>query len=598
MITRRFAVPAALTLVALLALPLQGDTQAPRRIPPSPPARTQTPLQSALRAFNEGRYGEVEALTDKLDGRDPAVVALQARVALARGQYSEAEAMLRPVASRLPASDAALELGLLQQMLGRGDADALLERVAADDQSSDPASLTRAARALRALGQSQQANAAYRDAAAAAPDAAAINSAWGELFLEKYNKAEALKSFQAALQIDSTYVPALLGSARALADEDPPQAMTLAKRALDINASSVDAHVILANLAIDQSHHDEARRLLTKALAVNPSSLDAHALLAALAYVEGKDAEHQAEVAKTLAIAPGYGEVYRVTGELSARNYWFDDAVALTRRALELDPKNARTLADLGIHLLRTGDEPAARVALEASFEIDPYAVITFNLLGLLDTLDKFDTVKEGDLILRLSKAEAPVLQESALRLAQQALQTLSAKYEFTPRGPLLVEIFPRHDDFAVRNAGLPGMIGALGACFGRVVTLDSPKARPPGEFQWEATLWHELAHVITLQMSNQRVPRWLTEGLSEYEEKQARPEWGRGMDMQFAGMLARGETLKLKDLNAGFTDPKRISLAYFEATLLVEHLIETHGHAGIRKLLRTYGTGVDTDSA
>ena len=76
--------------------------------------------------------------------------------------------------------------------------------------------------------------------------------------------------------------------------------------------------------------------------------------------------------------------------------------------------------------------------------------------------------------------------------------------------------MFPKHDDFAVRTLGLPGMIGALGACFGRVVTLDSPKARPPGEFQWEATLWHELGHVITLQMSNQRVPRWLTEGISE----------------------------------------------------------------------------------
>ena len=95
-------------------------------------------------------------------------------------------------------------------------------------------------------------------------------------------------------------------------------------------------------------------------------------------------------------------------------------------------------------------------------------------------------------------------------------------------RGPILIEIFPKHDDFAVRNVGLPGMIGALGACFGRVVTMDSPQARPPGEFQWEATLWHELAHVITLQMSNQRVPRWLTEGISVYEEKRARPEWGR----------------------------------------------------------------------
>ena len=73
--------------------------------------------------------------------------------------------------------------------------------------------------------------------------------------------------------------------------------------------------------------------------------------------------------------------------------------------------------------------------------------------------------------------------------------------------------MFPKHDDFAVRNVGLPGMIGALGACFGRVVTLDSPRARPPGDFNWGATLWHELAHVITLQMSKNRVPRWLTEG-------------------------------------------------------------------------------------
>ena len=98
------------------------------------------------------------------------------------------------------------------------------------------------------------------------------------------------------------------------------------------------------------------------------------------------------------------------------------------------------------------------------------------------------------------------------------------------------------HDDFAVRNLGLPGMIGALGACFGRVVTMDSPKARPPGEFSWQATLWHEIAHVITLQMSKQRVPRWLTEGISVYEEAQARPEWGRDMEVPFAAALEQNK--------------------------------------------------------
>src|SRR5204863_9488286 len=240
-------------------------------------------------------------------------------------------------------------------------------------------------------------------------------------------------------------------------------------------------------------------------------------------------------------------------------------------------------------HLLRTGDEPGARDALDASFKIDPFDAVTLNLLRLMDTLDKFETIRDGDLVLRMNREEAPVLKEYALSLAHQALGTLSARYEFTPRGPILIEIFPKHDDFAVRTAGLPGMIGALGVCFGRVVSMDSPKARPPGEFQWEATLWHELAHVVTLQMSDQRLPRWLSEGISTYEEKRARPEWARQMDVEFAGLLDRGETIKLKELNAAFQNPKLISIAYFQASLLVDHIVSSYGDAGLRKLVRSY---------
>ncbi|HWF84472.1 MAG TPA: tetratricopeptide repeat protein [Vicinamibacterales bacterium] len=588
--SRSLAFSAALIFVACVALSARGDAQ--------PSRRAQSPLQSAERAYNEGRYAEVETLTDKLDGRDPAVVVLRARALIARGQYAAAEPLLRPAANKAPAGDAALELGLLQQMLGKPDATPLLQRVAATaDSATAPAELARAARALWALNQWQPANSAYRSAAAAAPTDANINTAWGELFLEKYAPDEAMKSFQAVLQRDPTWVPALIGAARALADDNPPQSIAFAKKALAVNPSSVAAHVFLARQAIDDGHHDEARASLQQALTVNPSSLDAHALLAALAYVEDKTSEYEAEVAKTLAIAPSHGDVYREVGELAAHNYRFDDAVALTRRALALDPDNAQALADLGMHLLRTGDEPGARHALDTAFKLDPYNRVTDNLLKMMDALDTFTTVKDGDLIVRMSKDEAPVLQEYALPLAHKALETLSAKYEFTPRGPILIEIFPKHDDFAVRTAGLPGMIGALGATFGRVVTMDSPKARP-GEFQWEATLWHELAHVVTLQMSNQRVPRWLTEGISVYEEKRARPEWGREMEVEFAAMLEHGETLKLKDLDAGFTNPITLSLAYYEASLLVEHLVSAYGDAGLRKLLRAYGQGMNTEDA
>jgi tetratricopeptide (TPR) repeat protein len=588
---RRVSTLLLLITVIFTALSAFGTAQSARR--------PLSPIQLAVRAFVEGRYDEVESLTDKLDSRDPNVAAIRARGMIARGRYQDAEALLRPVAQRAPQSEAALELGLLERLLTQPAAVATLERVAAlADTSADGREIARAARALRSLGRFQEANAAYREAAAELPGDAAVQTAWGELFLEKYNKTEALKSFQMALQADPRWTPALVASARALADDNPPQAMTLAKRALEINPSSVDAHLFVASQLVDESRFDDARQSVERALAVNPSSLDAHALMAALAYVEDKPSDFDAEVAKALAIAPNFGDAYRVAGEIAARNYRFDEAVALTRRALALDPDNAQTLADLGLQLLRTGDEDAARGALDKSFKIDGYDVVTLNLLTMLDTLDNFVTVRDGDIVMKLHKDEAPVLQEYAIPLAHQALNTLAAKYEFTPKGPILVEIFPKHDDFAVRSLGLPGMIGALGACFGRVVTMDSPRARPPGEFQWEATLWHELAHVITIQMSNQRIPRWLTEGISEYEEKRARPEWGREMDVEFASMLNRGETLKLKDLNAAFQNPKTISLAYFEASLVVDHVVSTYGDAGLRKLVRAFAQGVDTDAA
>ena len=407
-------------VVAILAF--TAAAQAPRR--------AAQPLQLAERALLEGRYDEVDALADKADGRDPRVAAIKARAAIAGGHYAEAEAALKPVTAKAPTSDAALELGLLQQMLGRPDASATLEKVAASAETADEAAdLARAARALRAMGRFQEANAAYRDAAAAAPNDPAINTAWGELFLEKYNRVEAVKSFQTAVEADHKYPPALLGLAESLADDNPPQALDVAHRALEVNPKFVDAHLFVARQAIDAGHRDEAGASIQKALDVNPSSLDAHALLAALAYVEDKAADFEAEAAKALAISPAYGEVYRVAGDLAAHNYRFDEAVVLTRRALTLQPGDSNALGDLGIHLLRTGDEPAARTALESSFKIDPYNVVTYNLLEMMDKLDKFVTIRDGDVVVRMQKDDATVLQDYAIPLAHQALNTLSADH-------------------------------------------------------------------------------------------------------------------------------------------------------------------------
>src|SRR6187401_2473538 len=119
--TSRASVSLLVAALAFFVLPLSGTAQAPRR--------PTSPLQAATRALVEGRFDEADAMADKLDVRDPSVAAIKGRSLIARGRYADAEALLRPVASRAPASEAALELGLLQQLLGKPDATAILERV-------------------------------------------------------------------------------------------------------------------------------------------------------------------------------------------------------------------------------------------------------------------------------------------------------------------------------------------------------------------------------------------------------------------------------------------------------------------------------------
>jgi tetratricopeptide (TPR) repeat protein len=69
-------------------------------------------------------------------------------------------------------------------------------------------------------------------------------------------------------------------------------------------------------------------------------------------------------------------------------------------------------------------------------------------------------------------------------------------------------------------------------------------------------------------------------------------------MELPFARALDRGETLPLKDLNAGFTKPETIALAYYQASLLVGHIVSTHGDAALHRLIRAYGEGVEGDAA
>ncbi len=573
-----------LTLVAGLALPAVAATQT-------------GPLADAERALHLGEFDRVESLVGT--SRSPQAAVLLALADAGRGRYEEARVRLVRAAAADPVGDAALELALLRLSLGEGiDARLDLRTLINRTSPSTAADYLRLGRAARALGEFENANTYFRRANTEAPGDPAVNTEWGSFFLQWHQNQEAFNSFEIALETDEDYVPARMGMVRVLLQDNPPQAQEILASIREQNRDNVEVLLIEAELALDNRRRDVAADRLERVHEVNPDHLQAHALAAALAFLEGREDDFETAVQTALAINPSFGEVYRVAGDHAARNYLFEEAVTLTQRALALDPQNIAAYANLGMHLLRTGDEVGAREALETAFDADPYDTVTFNSLAMLDALDTFVTLEEGDIIMRLAPEEAAVLGPYAMPLAQEAFDTLAGLYGFRPDEPVLIEIFPRHDDFAVRTLGLPGFLGALGACFGSVVTMDSPNARPPGTFSWEATLWHELAHVMTLQMSDNRVPRWLSEGVSVFEERRARPEWGRETTVVFAQALAADELIPLAEINAAFSNPRTINLAYFQSSVVVDHVIDAFGEPAFYDLVRAYADNLEDDEA
>ena len=201
---------------------------------------------------------------------------------------------------------------------------------------------------------------------------------------------------------------------------------------------------------------------------------------------------------------------------------------------------------------------------------------------------------------MRLHKSEAKYLSPYVEELTLKAVKSFSERYDFAPQEPLIVELFPSHDDFAVRTVSTPG-VGLLGVAFGYLIAMDSPSARAPGEFHWGSTLWHELAHIFTIKKSNHRMPRWFTEGVSVYEEWSTGPLAGRHIPIEVFQAIKEDKLLPVKDLDSGFvrpTYPNQVNVSYMQAGLICSMISEFWGHDKLTEMLVEYEKRQNTTEA
>jgi tetratricopeptide (TPR) repeat protein len=467
--------------------------------------------------------------------------------------------------------------------------------------SSNP--LVRAEAAF-ALGDLSAANDLFRAAVAANDRDTRARVRWGRMFLAAGQYGDAVKLFQEALQIDPQDTSAQLAMARVAVERFDGDVSEEIAALLKADPDLLEAHLIAARLAVERGRYDDAVREAQRAEALAAQQklppLEALALLAAVE--EMRERDPSGPIGEALAYNPHYGEMFVLLGYYDVIRRLYQQADTWLQRAVQVEPGLPAAQRELGLNLMRLGRLDEARPHLVKAYEGDPYSAATANTLKLLDSLGKFDTIHVADpqLNLQLRKDEIPTLGPYVQQLADRALPTLARKYGYTPSGPVTVEIYPDHDDFAVRTAGLPG-IGLLGVTFGNLVIMDSPSGRPRGEFHWGSTLWHELTHVFTLGVTQNRVPRWFSEGLSVYEEWTSGPTPGVNMTPDVIDAFIAGQFLPVAQLDEGFIRPtyeNQVQVSYQQAGLICLFAAQHWNFDRVVAMLRAFDGKTDTAAA
>jgi tetratricopeptide (TPR) repeat protein len=433
----------------------------------------------------------------------------------------------------------------------------------------------------------------------------------GRLFLEKYNRADAAKEFQAALEINprAAEVHAALAEL-AMADFQLEQAEASLRRAMEINPRLPAAWRLRADVAWLNDQTGEALRLLReKLLPLNPVDESTLARIAAcylaLDVSPGKTASPRfdalaAEVAKR---NPHAGEFYAELAEMMEIRNKQAAAEHYFREATGLLPRQPGPRAGLGLLLMRMGREAEARTVLKEAFDADPFHVRVKNSLDVLDVLEAMQTRTMPHFVIKFDKADARLVPYLAPRL-EAAYGELRQQFGYEPPGPMFVEIFNEtqgqsgHAWFSARMTGLP-YLETVAASTGQIVAMVSPaETQTHGNFAWARTLKHEMTHVFNLQQTGYNIPHWFTEGLAVYNEKISRPyRW----TVLLRRRAATGTLMDLETVNAGFAramDGDECQLAYCQSELYVEYMLARGGGDALKKMVAAYAEDSATGAA
>ncbi|HEY7315738.1 MAG TPA: tetratricopeptide repeat protein [Gemmataceae bacterium] len=418
----------------------------------------------------------------------------------------------------------------------------------------------------------------------------------GMLLLEKYNRPEAIAAFNNALKINASCAEALAAKGvAALMKMEIKEAERLAEQALNINPKLPEALHLRADVHLASNDTKKAMKELETARKINPRDERTLGRIAACLVLQRKKDDLAALTKEVEQFDPKPASFYFEMGERLEERRYFDDAETCFKKAAELRPTAPAALNSLGQLYMRMGLEKEAAETLAKAFAADPFNVRVNNLRKVLRHLEKYKTLTTDHFVLRYDPKNDTALARYMAPYLEAIYADLAEKFNYRPKGPILIEVFNNHEMFSGRIVALPDL-HTIGACTGKMFAMASPNSHDLEKpFNWGRVLRHEMVHIFNLEQTRFLVPHWLTEGLAVNNEGFPRPPtWNQLLRER----VPAGKLMDLDNIDLGFIRPRgpdEWQMAYCQSQLYVNYIKAKYGAAAIGEMLAAYREGLDT---
>lgn len=273
----------------------------------------------------------------------------------------------------------------------------------------------------------------------------------------------------------------------------------------------------------------------------------------------------------------------------------YGEAARYAEQATRQAPNSADAWALLGIAQYYSDRSERAVRSLQRALQLRPSATVSEYLRKAQadeQSEQDFGQQQSAHFLVRFEGGGsiAPAVRQQIVATLEARYSELESALDYAPREDIPVFLYTEQSYFDVTQA--PSWTGALNDGKLRIPIRDLEAV----DGDLSRVLKHELAHSFINQMTRNRCPVWLNEGVAQLLEPKDSARYGPALARVFAG----DQEVPLAMLEAPFNtlNQEQASLAYSESLAAAETLNATYGMSDIVRVLKRIGEGATPEAA